>query len=251
MRCSCNTILNTYLLIYIYIMHKTFFYQLSLLLLLLSSCASHKQMADNVTYSTDYDGIDVSRHNGVIDWKAVRRYNKHIKYVYVKATEGTGHTDRRYIENAREAHRNGFKVGIYHYFTSRSSAHEQFDWFRSQANLTYQDLAPIVDVEDFKGWQSKQQLQDSLMMFTRLVKKHYNKLPIIYTHQNFYNTYLSPRFNRHYLFIAAYRRTAPVINGAKYDLWQFTDAGRVKGIKGSVDLSRMSDAMSLKKLLLP
>lgn len=222
-----------------------------ILLCLFYSCASHKQATEGVTYSTGYDGIDVSRHNGTIDWKAVRRYNKNIQYVYVKATEGTGHTDRRYIENAREAHRHGFKVGIYHYFTSRSSAHDQFNWFRSQANLTWQDLAPIVDVEDFKGWQSKQQLQDSLMMFARLVKQHYNKLPIIYTHQNFYNTYLAPRFNRHFLFIAAYRRSAPTINGAKYDMWQFTDQGRVRGIKGPVDLSRFSSTMTVKKLKLP
>ena len=89
------------------------------------------------------------------------------------------------------------------------------------------------------------------MTFVRLVKKHYNKLPIIYTHQNFYNTYLNPRFNRHYLFIAAYRRTPPIINGANYDLWQFSDAGRVKGIKGNVDLSRLSKNMTVKKMLLP
>lgn len=222
-----------------------------LLLLLFTACACHREATDTRPYSTGYDGIDVSRHNGTIDWKTVRRSNKNIRYVFIKATEGTGHVDRRYLDNAREAHRQGFKIGIYHYFTARSSAHEQFAWFRSQANLTYQDLAPIVDVEEFKGWKSKQQLQDSLMTFVRLVKKHYNKLPIIYTHQNFYNTYLNPRFNRHYLFIAAYRRTPPIINGANYNLWQFSDAGRVKGIKGNVDLSRLSKNMTVKKMLLP
>ena len=152
-----------------------------LLLLLFTACACHREATDTRPYSTGYDGIDVSRHNGTIDWKTVRRSNKNIRYVFIKATEGTGHVDRRYLDNAREAHRQGFKIGIYHYFTARSSAHEQFAWFRSQANLTYQDLAPIVDVEEFKGWKSKQQLQDSLMTFVRLVKKHYNKLPIIYT----------------------------------------------------------------------
>ena len=155
-----------------------------LLLLLFTACACHREATDTRPYSTGYDGIDVSRHNGTIDWKTVRRSNKNIRYVFIKATEGTGHVDRRYLDNAREAHRQGFKIGIYHYFTARSSAHEQFAWFRSQANLTYQDLAPIVDVEEFKGWKSKQQLQDSLMTFVRLVKKHYNKLPIIYTHQH-------------------------------------------------------------------
>ena len=112
-------------------------------------------------------------------------------------------------------------------------------------------MVPVVDVEEFKGWRSKEQLQDSLMVFVRLVKKHYGKLPIIYTHQNFYNTYLYPRFNKHYLFIAAYRKTPPVIKGAVYDIWQYTDAGRVQGIKRNVDLSRLSAKMKIKQIILP
>ena len=133
----------------------------------------------------------------------------------------------------------------------RSSATEQFVWFRKNADKTWQDLVPVVDVEDFKGWRSKEQLQDSLMVFVRLVKKHYGKLPMIYTHQNFYNSYLFPRFNKHYLFIAAYRKTPPIIKGAKYDIWQYTDAGRVQGIKRNVDLSRLSTKMKVKHIILP
>lgn len=35
----------------------------------------------------DYDGIDVSKHNGVIRWKEVAE-DKRIKFVFIKATEG-------------------------------------------------------------------------------------------------------------------------------------------------------------------
>ena len=204
-----------------------------------------------MTYSTGFDGIDVSHHNGAIDWKMVKK-NKNIQFVYIKATEGKTHVDRNYLANARGAHDQKLKVGIYHYFTSRSSATEQFNWFKQNANMTWQDLVPVVDVEDFSGWRSKEQLQDSLMAFVRMVKKHYGKLPLIYTHQNFYNSYLYPRFNKHYLFIAAYRKSPPVIKGgATYDIWQYSDSGRVKGIKRSVDLSRFSSKMKLKHLLLP
>lgn len=214
----------------------------------LTACKGSEQWA---TYSSmGYDGIDVSRHNGLIDWKQVSK-NRNIKYVFVKATEGYGHVDKNYLYNAQQAHKYHLKVGIYHYFTSKSSAVAQFSWFRQHANRTWQDLAPVVDVEDIRGWKSSKQLQDSLAVFIRLVKQHYNCPPIIYTHRNFYNTYLAPRFNNHHLFIAAYSSREPRINGRTYSIWQYTDAGRIKGVKGNVDLSRLGRGMDIKKLLLP
>lgn len=40
-----------------------------------------------------YDGIDVSKHNGVIKWKEIAK-NKRIKFVYIRATHGKGYVDR-------------------------------------------------------------------------------------------------------------------------------------------------------------
>ena len=46
-----------------------------------------------------YDGIDVSKHNGVIKWKEIAK-NKRIKFVYIRATHGKGYADRHYRRNA-------------------------------------------------------------------------------------------------------------------------------------------------------
>lgn len=221
---------------------------LSMIAFLLVSCKTKKQTVDYTL--TGYDGIDVSRHNGRIDWKKVSK-NRNIKYVFIKATEGYGHVDKNYLHNARQAHKHHLKVGIYHYFTSRSSALQQFNWFKQNANQTWQDLVPVVDVEEMQGWRDHKQLQDSLAVFVRLVKKHYGCLPIIYSNRHFYNANLSPRFNKHYLFIASYSSRAPILNGASYDIWQYSEKGRIRGIEGYVDLSRMSKKMTLKKMLLP
>lgn len=70
--------------------------------MLLTACKSSER---SVVYNaTGYDGIDVSRHNGVIDWKKVSK-NRNIKYVFVKATEGYGHVDKNYLYNAQQAHK--------------------------------------------------------------------------------------------------------------------------------------------------
>ena len=44
---------------------------------LLCQCKS-KEATAVVNYSKGFDGIDVSHHNGVIDWKTVRKNNKNI-----------------------------------------------------------------------------------------------------------------------------------------------------------------------------
>lgn len=60
-----------------------------------------------------YDGIDVSKHNGVIKWKEIAK-NKRIKFVYIRATHGKGYVDRHYRRNIRLARKYGLKVGSYH-----------------------------------------------------------------------------------------------------------------------------------------
>ena len=56
-----------------------------------------------------YDGIDVSKHNGVIKWKEIAK-NKRIKFVYIRATHGKGYVDRHYRRNIRLARKYGLKV---------------------------------------------------------------------------------------------------------------------------------------------
>ena len=57
-------------------------------------------------------GIDVSAHQGTIDW--VRAARDGITFAYVKTTEGRDFTDERFDENWREA---GLDRGAYHFFT--------------------------------------------------------------------------------------------------------------------------------------
>ena len=135
-----------------------------------------------------YDGIDVSKHNGVIKWKEIAK-NKRIKFVYIRATHGKGYVDRHYRRNIRLARKYGLKVGSYHLMSAGSSATAQFRDFQKMVKKSEQDLIPVLDVEE-KGIQGRwkgRQLQDSIQVFADLVKKHYGKYPIIYSNESFYN----------------------------------------------------------------
>lgn len=93
------------------------------------------------------DGIDVSRHQGVIDWKETSRSLPKKAFVYIKCTEGATLTDRNYRINATQAKSNKLYVGGYHYFRMTSSAHDQFINFKKALDSIDFDLIPMVDVE--------------------------------------------------------------------------------------------------------
>ena len=61
-----------------------------------------------------YDGIDISSHQGNIKWAELKK-NTALKFIYIKATEGGNFRDQMYAENFRNARKQGFKVGSYHF----------------------------------------------------------------------------------------------------------------------------------------
>lgn len=197
-----------------------------------------------------FDGIDVSKHQGTIDWAQLKNYSK-IKFVYIKATEGSDYVDPRYKENIRNARKQGFKVGSYHFLSTKSSATTQFQNFIRTANREEQDLLPVIDIEVTGRW-SSQQLRDSLKVFADLVEDYYGCKPLIYTSEKFFTKHLGRAFADYPLFIAKYSNIQPNI-GYRWIMWQFSDCGvfkpAVKGNAGEVDLSRFNKGCSINDIL--
>src|SRR5438128_304537 len=60
-------------------------------------------------------GIDVSHHQGAIDWAVLPAQG--VDFAYIKATEGGDHVDRLFARNWQAAADAGMKRGAYHFFT--------------------------------------------------------------------------------------------------------------------------------------
>ncbi len=197
-----------------------------------------------------FDGIDISKHQGTINWADLKKYTK-IKFVYIKATEGSDYVDPRYKENIRNARKHGFKVGSYHFLSTKSSATTQFHNFIRTANREEQDLLPVIDIEVTGRW-SSQQLRDSLKVFADLIEDYYGCKPLIYTSEKFFTKHLGRAFADYPLFIAKYSATSPNI-GYKWILWQFSDCGQFKSAvrenRGEVDMSRFNKGYSINDIL--
>jgi len=220
----------------------------------LVACAGHTDRRDqrHVPPRRDgalIDGIDVSSHQGDIDWAKVTA-NDDLRFAYVKATEGATYRSPHYQSNVRQAQRHGLLVGSYHYLSTTSTISEQYANFVGAMSTVTQDLIPMIDVEDRGTW-SRSQLIDSLALLAGMLERHYKRRPMIYSTMDFYNQNLSPQFNRYPLYIGRYSSAKPAISwDGDYTIWQFTEDGIMAGINVYVDMARFHPDHDLPELLL-
>lgn len=184
------------------------------------------------------EGIDVSHYQGNIDWDKVAASGK-VSYAYLKATEGASLVDDTYERNLKEARRVGLSVGSYHFYRPNVDWKKQFENLTSVVSKNTQDLVPIIDIEH-KGAVSQEKFIADLKTFIEQVTKYYGKKPLLYTFHNFYNRHLSGCFKDYHWMIARYRDDSPTLDDGKdYVIWQYTSSGRISGVRGNVDRSRL------------
>ena len=58
-------------------------------------------------------GIDVSTHNGTLDWAALKKAG--VAFAIIRTGYGTSHTDSEFARNMEGAIANGIPVGVYHF----------------------------------------------------------------------------------------------------------------------------------------
>ena len=218
-------------------------------------CGSHESSASRAAHiaprdsTAPYDGIDISSHQGEIDWAKVGN-DPYIRFVYIKATEGATYQSPHYRYNVEGARRQGFLVGSYHYLSPKSPIDQQARNFFKQATRDSQDLIPMIDVEERGDW-SRGELIDSVAKLAKLIEKHYGRRPMIYSTIDFYNKNLSPHFNKYPLYIGRYSSSKPNISWeGKYTVWQFTENGIIPGIDAYVDLCHYREGGWLDEIAL-
>jgi lysozyme len=196
------------------------------------------------TVTLQAQGIDVSKFQGTIDWRKVAKTKK-VKFVYIRATEGTSIKDPKYKSNVASASKAGLLVGSYHVYSSKTTAYQQFANFKSVVVKKKQDLIPVLDIEGHHSGRLDMARVNKLL---ELMEKEYRTKPMIYTSEKVYNEHFTgKRYRSYHIFIANYHDTPTV----RYTLWQHTQTGRISGIKGDVDLSKFHKKHSLYDILMP
>ncbi|MBN1904417.1 MAG: glycoside hydrolase family 25 protein [Deltaproteobacteria bacterium] len=187
-------------------------------------------------------GIDVSHHQGKIDWKKVKEQEIH--FAFIKATEGSSHKDTKFIQNWGGATNAGLIKGAYHYFSFCKPGIEQAQNYINTVPIDSSSLPPVIDFEfvgNCKNRPEKDAIVKELLWFIREVEEKYHKTPIIYVTYDSYNHFLKGESLDYPIWIRDIFSRPDMPEGKNWTFWQYTNRGRVKGINGPVDLNVFND----------
>ena len=193
-------------------------------------------------------GIDVSKHNGSIDWNAVK--NSGVSYVIIRCgyrgyTQGSLIIDSKFEQNIRGATAAGLKVGVY-FFSQAVDEVEAVEEasFVLDVVKNYKISYPIfLDVE-YSGAAGNKGRADGLSKSARTAVckafcatiKSGGYTAGIYANKSWLETMIDPgQLGSYKIWLAQYA-ASPTYAG-RYDLWQYKSTGRVSGISGNVDMN--------------
>ena len=106
----------------------------------------HRQTEDAEAEDYELQGVDLSAHNGNVDFSRMKEAG--IDFVILKASEGNGFRDSRFEENYEKAVAGGLDVGAYHFFRFDVDGVEQAKNFMSTVAGKRFDLPLAIDVEE-------------------------------------------------------------------------------------------------------
>jgi GH25 family lysozyme M1 (1,4-beta-N-acetylmuramidase) len=191
-------------------------------------------------------GLDVSKHQGHIDWNAVAAAG--YRYAYVKTTEGRSYTDPAAREHVKEAQTAGLLVGAYHYWwIERDPAVQARHAAQVAGDLGALDLPLCLDWEQDHDL-SPREVVARLRALLDEVRAETDELPVIYTSRRIIERDASPALLREVPALeecpwwmvawSTIPRPAPPWEGA-WSIWQTGPAQGVPGIVGPVDRNLM------------
>ena len=192
-------------------------------------------------------GIDVSSHQGTIDWKKVA--DDDIDFAMLRVVSGglsNMQRDTTFKENYDGARNAGIKVGAYKYCyaTSRTQARKEAEAVIKALNGRSLDYPIVLDVEDKDAIMSdsisNERRTEIILAFKKEIEDAGYKFAL-YANLNHLNTKLEDDLLEDTdIWIARYR---DLDRGHGYDgegnvvMWQYSSTGSVKGISGNVDLN--------------
>ncbi|MCZ4279692.1 GH25 family lysozyme [Kiloniella laminariae] len=190
-------------------------------------------------------GIDVSHHQGEVDWQQVA--GEGTSFVYIKSTEGGDYVDPLFSANWQGTRAASLPRGAYHFFNLCHSGKDQAANFIATVPLEADMLPPVVDAEVMEPCQKPEDATAAddhvvtdvvaeLTDFIEALQQHYGQRPVIYTMRHFDERYLKGKFLYDRFWIAS-MPLEPNFREDQWVIWQYQDKGKRAGITGTVDLN--------------
>lgn len=188
-------------------------------------------------------GIDVSEHQGNIDWDTVK---SQIDFAILRIGwigNKENHTlDEQFERNYSECKRLGIPVGvyIYNYCKTEETVKSGANWVLSKLQGKSLELPVYIDMEDASiSNLGKDKLTNICIAFNTIIENA-RLWAGVYANLNWFNNYLNEDTikSKYTTWIAHYTSGTDKYKG-EYDIWQNSSSAKLDGISGNVDTNYM------------
>jgi len=183
-------------------------------------------------------GIDISHHQGAIDWTLLERQG--VQFVYMKASEGATMRDDQFLDNWAGSRKAGLAPGAYHYYSFCAPPLLQAQNFLDSAPPSpYPALPPAVDLEYAGNCQqrpSSDQFEKDVRTFLDAVEGAWNRRAVLYVTDDFY-AFAQQRFPDNPVWVRSIYAHPSKAGFDHWRIWQYANRGRLDGVGTVVDLN--------------
>ena len=188
-------------------------------------------------------GIDVSYHQGIIDWKKVK--NDGVTFAIIRAGYGKTQMDKKFIENICGANTANIEVGIYWFIYAKdiSEAIENADRCHACISLYKGIIKHKVWADweydsDKRNPQNKDSRTAIVKAFCERLESHGYEVGVYANPDYIKSKFDMSQLSKYPLWLAKYSTSKGSYNPF---MWQYSSKGTVNGISGNVDMNILYD----------
>lgn len=179
---------------------------------------------------TKFIVIDVSHHQGKIDWKKVKKSG--IDGAIIRVSDSTGTPDRQCDRNIAQCKKYKIPFGLYIYSRAKDKkkVRKEADIILKKAKGLNIQFPLYIDLE-----------QPGCEKYARMAAKEFGRLVEkegywcgVYANQSWWKNYLAG-LNRYSKWVARYDQKPTI---PRMDMWQYTMEGKIPGIAGDCDKNK-------------
>lgn len=182
-------------------------------------------------------GIDVSYHQGNIDWSKVKKDG--IDFAIIRSSYGLSSVDKKFVENIEGAAAQGIAIGVYHFMYAKTDA---------EAKKNAENCAKVIEkyrhkiaLKVWADWEYDSDIKAKRTL-TKAERTRFIRIFLETMSAKGYEVgvYMNPDYikkcedlSEFPLWLAKYSTSKGSYNPY---MWQHSSSGRVKGISGDVDM---------------
>lgn len=189
--------------------------------------------------------IDISKYNGLIDWRRVHDENN-ITGIIHRASTRNGNLDTKLVENYKGiltscSDVKEFSLYKFSYARTYASARVEAAKLLSElhkANIKFDYMYLDLEKFDDKDYTPDEAAQCILAYCDAFRNAGLKDKLRLYFNKNYLDNIIPANFKHMPIWLARYNSVMGDVKGANVVLWQYTSTGKVNGINGNVDCSK-------------